>query len=60
MNQLTARATNAEVELHIKLWLRRAPDRCGGRSERGEKARNRRLQLLSRTATATPDGPDSD
>lgn len=32
MNQLTARATNAEVEYHFKLWLRRAPGRFGGRA----------------------------
>jgi hypothetical protein len=35
-NQLTARATQAEVEREIKLWFRRVPDRYGGRNERGD------------------------
>ena len=44
-NPLTSRSTNAEVETEIKMWLRRAPDRQGGRTQRAEKAQKRRRQL---------------
>lgn len=43
-NALTASSTSAEVEAIIKTWLRRAPDRNGGRSRRAEEARKRKNQ----------------
>ena len=38
-NQLTATATDQEVEAYIKRWLHLAGDRDGGRREREEKRR---------------------
>lgn len=37
-NPLTSKASEAEVENELKLWLRGAPDRNGGRSVRAKKA----------------------
>jgi hypothetical protein len=44
-NALTSSATHREVEQEIKVWFNRAPDRCGGRSERGDRAVRRRKML---------------
>ena len=37
-NPLTSRATDAEVENEIKIWIKNSGDRFGGRSERARKA----------------------
>lgn len=37
-NPLTSKSTDAEIEKQIKLWLRNACDRNGGRNERSKKA----------------------
>ena len=51
-NPLTAQATIAEVDEEIKIWLRGAPDRHGGRSERAKKER-----CLNRVNTGLVDTP---
>ncbi len=64
-NPLTAKATTSEVEESIKLWLRGAPDREGGRAERAKRSaaaknKNRRSSARhnhsrSRSRSRTPD-----
>jgi hypothetical protein len=44
-NALTSSATHHEIEHAVKVWFNRAPDRCGGRSERGDRAVQRRRML---------------
>ena len=44
-NPLTSKSSNTEIEHQIKLWLRRAPDRKGGRNERAKKAAARRKRI---------------
>ena len=68
-NPLTAKATIADTEEEIKIWLRGAPDRHGGRARRSKKlssqrSRGRRLlrsrsrSELDRRRTATSRSPN--
>lgn len=41
-NPLTSKVTTCEVEEAIKLWLRGAPDRQGGRAERARRSAAKR------------------
>lgn len=41
-NPLTSGATLADVEAELKIWLRGAPDRNGGRSERAKRAQEKK------------------
>jgi len=42
-NPMTSRATDEELEDEVKTWLRGAPDRCGGRALRAQRAAKRAL-----------------
>jgi len=42
---MTSRATNAEIEVYMKKWLRNAADRMGGRSARMRKMMHKANQL---------------
>jgi hypothetical protein len=46
-NPLTAKATTCEIEESIKLWLRGAPDRHGGRAERARRSAAKKKNRLS-------------
>ena len=50
-NVLTSTATAADVEEELKMWLRGAPDRNGGRIERTKKAKQRKSGSAATTST---------
>lgn len=47
MNPLTRNASHAEIESHIKDWLKFANERDGGRKKRAEKLRQSRTEQAS-------------
>lgn len=48
-NPLTTKATMDDVDEEIKLWIRGAPDRNGGRSARAKEAKRKAKRRAKRT-----------
>ncbi|XP_046560502.1 uncharacterized protein LOC124269518, partial [Haliotis rubra] len=51
-NPVRLKASDSELESHIKLWFRYAPDRDGGRRERTLLAKQKKSAAAAATAAA--------